>query len=121
MPQPAIDIRPATPADIPLILRLIRELAEYEKLSHTSKRRRKNSERRCSADKPYAEILIARVKAEPVGQALFFHTYSTFLAKPGIYFEDIFVLPELPRPRRSAKRCSSAIGKIGRRTRLRPG
>jgi len=92
--QPHISITPATPADVPDILRFIRGLAEYEKLSHRCIATEDDLRRTLFGDRPAADILIARLNDRPVGFALFFQSYSTFLAKPGIYLEDLFVLPE---------------------------
>jgi len=94
MPKPATQIRidPATEADIPHILKFIRGLAEYEKLPcpATEEGLRKT----LFGSRRYAEALMARIDETPVGYALFFHSYSTFFAKPGIYLEDLFVMPE---------------------------
>jgi len=87
-----IRIDPAIEADIPHILRFIRGLAEYEKLPCPATEDQLRQTLFC--DRPYAEALIARIDDEPVGYALFFHSYSTFFARPGIYLEDLFVLPE---------------------------
>jgi GNAT superfamily N-acetyltransferase len=89
-----ITISSATPDDVPVILELIRGLAEYEKLAHACVATEAELRRTLFGPRPYAEVLIARLDDDPVGYALFFHNYSTFLAKPGIYLEDIFVLPE---------------------------
>ena len=87
-------IDPATVADVPLILSLIKGLAEYEKL--TSEVRATEDALRASlfGQQPDAEVVIARSEGQPVGFALFFHTYSTFLGQRGLYLEDLFVLPE---------------------------
>jgi GNAT superfamily N-acetyltransferase len=92
--MPAVSILPATPADVPAILSLIRGLAEYEKLSHACVATEEALHATLFGDRPAAEVLIARHGTEAVGFALFFSTYSTFLAKPGIYLEDLFVRPE---------------------------
>ena len=89
-----ISIDPAIESDVPHILRFIRGLADYEKLSHRCVATEQGLRRTLFSDRPYAEVLIARRNGTPVGFALFFHSYSTFLAQPGIYLEDIFVLPE---------------------------
>ena len=86
---------PPTPADIPLILELIRELAEYEKLAHEAKARAEDIEAHLFGPRPYAEAVIAESDEQPAGFALFFHNYSTFHGKPGLYLEDLFVRPEL--------------------------
>ena len=87
-------ISPATDADVPVILSFIRALAEYEKLAHLCVATEAGLRETLFGERPYAEALVARVDGAPVGHAIFFHNYSTFLARPGIYIEDIFVLPE---------------------------
>lgn len=87
-------IRLATSADLPAIARLIRGLAEYEKLSHVVQLDEARLKDHLFGPRPYAEVLMAEEAGAVVGFALFFHNYSTFLARPGIYLEDLFVLPE---------------------------
>ena len=89
-----INIRFATESDIPTILELIKELAVYEKLSNEVTADEIKLKETLFGEKRYAEVLIAEYNGKPVGQALFFYNYSTFLAKPGIYLEDLFVKPE---------------------------
>jgi GNAT superfamily N-acetyltransferase len=89
-----LHIRPAIADDVPLILELIRALAEYEKLAHACIATAEQLERTLFGRRPYAEAIIAEWNGEPAGFALFFHNYSTFLAQPGIYLEDLFVKPE---------------------------
>jgi GNAT superfamily N-acetyltransferase len=89
-----IRIDPANQHDLPQILKFIRGLAEYEKLSHQCVATEESLRETLFGKHPYAEVLIARLDDVPVGFALFFHNYSTFLARPGIYLEDVFVLPE---------------------------
>ena len=79
---------------MPIILAFIRGLAEYEKLSHACVATEDAVRRTLFGERPAAEVLIARLGDTPVGFALFFQSYSTFLAQPGIYLEDLFVLPE---------------------------
>ena len=86
-------IRPATPADVPTIARLIRALAEYERLAHAVVLDEGRLREHLFGSRPYAEVLLAEEAGTVVGFALFFHNYSTFLAKPGIYLEDLFVEP----------------------------
>jgi len=86
-------IRTATAADIPQILAFIRALAEYEKLLDACVATEDALRQTLFGKHPYAEILIADYNGAPAGFALFFHNYSTFLAKPGIYLEDLFVDP----------------------------
>jgi GNAT superfamily N-acetyltransferase len=87
-------IRLATPTDIPAIVHLIRALADYEKLSHQVVVHEAQLREHLFGPKPYAEVLLAEDGGQVVGYALFFHTYSTFLGRPSLYLEDLFVLPE---------------------------
>jgi GNAT superfamily N-acetyltransferase len=89
----SIDIRSATADDVPLVLDFIRGLAEYEKLSHEVVATEQGLRNTLFGERRYAECVIASLEAKPVGFALFFHNYSTFLGKPGIYLEDLFVHP----------------------------
>lgn len=89
-----ISIRPATRDDIPQILDFINALALYEKLPNEVKATETTLEKTIF-DEKYAEVFIAEYQGKPAGFSLFFHNYSTWLAKPGIYLEDLFVYPEL--------------------------
>jgi len=89
-----VTIRSAAKADVPVILALIRELAEYEKLSHEVTASEKNLADTLFGARAYAEVLLAEEDGEAAGFCLFFHNYSTFLGKPGIYIEDVFVRSE---------------------------
>ena len=89
-----VGIRFAEPRDVPLITGLIKELAVYERLEHEVKATEEKVAKALFGVRPYAETLIAENDGEPVGFALFFHNFSTFLAQPGIYLEDLFVKPE---------------------------
>jgi GNAT superfamily N-acetyltransferase len=89
-----IAIRPAAADDAPLILRFIRALAEYEKLSRTVTVSEDLIREHLFGPYPAAEALIASLDSKPVGFALFFQTFSTFVGRPGIWLEDVFVLPE---------------------------
>ncbi len=91
----SITTRAALPSDVPVILRFIQGLAEYEKLSHACVATQAELSATLFGAHPYAEVLLASWYGEPVGFALFFHSYSTFLAKPGIYLEDLFVEPSV--------------------------
>jgi GNAT superfamily N-acetyltransferase len=86
-------IRPATPTDLPIIAQLIRDLAEYEKLADDVVFSNDKLKEHLFGPRPYAEVLIAEDEGQPVGFALFFHNFSTFLGQPGIYLEDLFVKP----------------------------
>jgi GNAT superfamily N-acetyltransferase len=89
-----ISVDKATERDVPTILSFIRALAEYEKLSHQCVATEQALRETLFGKTRYADVLIARLDDLPVGYALFFHNYSTFLARPGIHLEDLFVLPE---------------------------
>jgi GNAT superfamily N-acetyltransferase len=86
-------IRSATAADVPLILGFIRDLAAYEKLSHEVVATEETLHRTLFGEKPAAHVVIAETAGTPAGFALYFFNYSTFLAKPGLYLEDLFVKP----------------------------
>jgi GNAT superfamily N-acetyltransferase len=87
-------IRSAAPADVPALLALIRGLAEYEKLSHMAVGTEPLLHQALFGARPSCEALIAERGGRAVGFALFFTTFSTFLCKPGLYLEDVFVEPE---------------------------
>jgi GNAT superfamily N-acetyltransferase len=88
-----IRIRAAVPPDAGLILSFIRELAEYEQLTHEVIADEAGLAMQLFGPAPRAEVLIAEVGSEPAGFALFFHNFSTFIGKPGLYLEDLFVRP----------------------------
>lgn len=90
---PVLSIRPATVDDVPLIRQLIAELADYEKLAHAAVATDDDLRTQLFGQRPAAEVLIGEVDGEPAGFALFFHTFSTFLGKRGLYLEDLFVRP----------------------------
>ena len=87
-------IRPAVREDSSLILEFIRGLAEYENLAHEVVATEEMLEQTLFGDKPGAEVIIAEWDGKPAGFALFFPSYSTFLARPGIYLEDLYVHPD---------------------------
>lgn len=89
-----IAIRFARPADIGLIHDLILALADYEKLRHEVRADRETLARHLFGEHPHAEVLIAEHDGEAIGFALFFHTFSTFEGRPGLYLEDLYVRPE---------------------------
>jgi len=91
--MPEIEIVPATVSEVPVILDMIRGLAEYEKLSHACTATEEQLKKTLFGERPGAEVLLARWQGEFAGFALFFPNYSTFLARPGIYLEDLFVKP----------------------------
>jgi GNAT superfamily N-acetyltransferase len=87
-------IRPATPADTPVIAALIRGLAEYERLSHAVTLDEAQLHQHLFGPRPFAEVLLAEDAGAVVGYALFFPIYTTFAGKPALYLEDLFVLPQ---------------------------
>jgi GNAT superfamily N-acetyltransferase len=87
-------IRAATEDDAAVILALIKELAEYEKLSHEVEATKADIRQSLFGDRPVAETLIGELEGDPIGFALFFYNFSTFLGKPGIYLEDLYVKPD---------------------------
>ena len=89
-----ISIRPASAADLPLIAQLIRDLAEYERLAHEVRFDDDVLNAKLFGPRPYAEVVIGEIDGHPQGFALFFHNFSTFEGRPGIYLEDLFVRPE---------------------------
>ena len=89
-----LSIRVATPTDLPLIAQFIRDLADYERLAHEVRFDEAVLGERLFGARPYAEVLIGEIDGSPQGFALFFHNFSTFEGKPGVYLEDLFVRPE---------------------------
>jgi GNAT superfamily N-acetyltransferase len=87
-------IVPAADADVGVILSFIRQLAEYEHLAHDVAATESGLREHLFGPKPAAEVLIARIDGQPVGFALYFTTFSTFAGRPGIWLEDLFVIPE---------------------------
>jgi GNAT superfamily N-acetyltransferase len=92
--MPELEIRGATEDDVPLLLSLIKELAEYERLSHEVVATEEMLRGSLFGERRVAEALLGYLGDEPAGFALFFHTFSTFLGRPGIYLEDLYVRPE---------------------------
>jgi GNAT superfamily N-acetyltransferase len=92
-PSTSANVRPATPADAPAIVALIRELADYEKLSHLATATPERLAHELFGPHPSCECLVADQAGVAVGFALFFHNFSTFLCKKGLYLEDLYVQP----------------------------
>jgi GNAT superfamily N-acetyltransferase len=88
-----LNIRPATRADAPTIATLVRELADYEKLLHEAKAGAEDFLRELDSPNPVIHVLIAEWNGEPAGFALYFFNFSTFVGRPGLYLEDLFVRP----------------------------
>lgn len=89
-----VHIRAANPTDVPVILGLIKELAQFEKLLHEVSATEQDLRQHLFGEQRRAEVLIAEKDSKVLGFALFFHSFSTFLGKPGIYLEDLFILPD---------------------------
>ncbi len=92
--MPTLDIRPAGPADVPLLLALIAELADYERAADAAVGSEELLETALFGADPVAEAVIAELGGNPVGFALFYTTFSTWLCLPGIWLEDLYVRPE---------------------------
>lgn len=90
-----VNFRKAEKKDIPLILSFISELASYERLSSEVTADKETLERNLFGERIYAEVVFAMVNKTEAGFVLFFHNFSTFLGKPGIYIEDLYVKPEI--------------------------
>jgi GNAT superfamily N-acetyltransferase len=110
----SFSIRPATVTDCALILQFVRELAEYEQLASECVATEQDYARHLFAEQPAAEVLIAEEDGTPVAFALFFRNFSTFLGRPGIYLEDLFVRPAF-RGRGYGKALLVELARIARR------
>jgi len=91
--QPIVALRAATVADVPRILQHIRALGDYERLGHEVVATEAQLAATLFGERRYAEVTLADVEGQPAGFALYFHNYSTFLGKPGLYLEDLYVEP----------------------------
>jgi GNAT superfamily N-acetyltransferase len=94
MPQDSFTLRAAEPRDLPAITGLIRELADFEKLTHLVETTPEKLHPHLFGERPVAEARVAEVDGTVVAFALFFTNFSTFLAKPGLYLEDLYVQPQ---------------------------
>ena len=112
----ALSIRRGTRRDVPVILRLIRGLAEYERLAHEAVATTAQIRRHGFGPRRYFETIICRRGREPIGFALYFFTYSTFLARPTLYLEDLFVTPA-ERGRGAGRALLRALARIAVRRR----
>lgn len=90
----AFELRSPTEDEVHLVVGFIHELAEYEKLSHECLISEETLRESLFGSRPYAETLLAFLDDKPIGFCLFFHNYSTFLGKPGLYLEDLYIQPE---------------------------
>ncbi len=93
----AVIIRPATPEDVSTLVALIKALSEYEQLAHEVTGTAEDLAKFLFGDRRYAEAVIAEVEGTAAGMALYFYNFSTFLMRPGLYLEDLFVLPAYRR------------------------
>ena len=104
-----ITLRFATEEDTPLIFNFIKGLAEYEKLFNEVEATEELLRSTLFGERKFVEILIAEYKGEPAGFAIFFHNFSTFIGKPGIYVEDLFVKPEFRKNGIGKSSCPSVL------------
>jgi GNAT superfamily N-acetyltransferase len=111
MPSAALRIRRGTPRDVPTILALIRGLAEYERLGHELEATTARIRRHGFGPRRYFETLICSRDGAAIGFALYFFTYSTFVARPTLYLEDLFVRPD-ERGQGAGKALLAALGRI---------
>ena len=107
----SLQIREAAEGDVPVILWFIRQLAEYERLLHEAVMTEETLRESLFGSRRSAEVLLAYYDGKPVGFAVFFHNFSTFLGKPGLYLEDLFVIPEM-RGKGFGKALLSRLAKI---------
>ena len=91
------ELKEAEPVDVPIILSFIRQLGQYERLSHEVVATEEVLRENLFNSRRVAEVIVGYYHEEPVGFALFFHSFSTFLGRPGIYLEDLYVKPEMRR------------------------
>jgi diamine N-acetyltransferase len=108
-----LNIRPATPADAGTIATLVRELADYEKLLHEARATDEDFRRELTAENPVIRVLIAEWEREPVGFALYFFNFSTFVGRSGLYLEDLFVRPAM-RSKGVGRALLRALARIAR-------
>ncbi|MEP6989384.1 MAG: GNAT family N-acetyltransferase [bacterium] len=109
-PSSDFTLRPATAADVPAILRCIQGLADYERLAGECEATEEQLRQTLFGESPAAEVVLALAGDVPAGFALWFRSYSTFLARPGIYLEDLFVFPEF-RGRGLGKRLLGSLAR----------
>jgi GNAT superfamily N-acetyltransferase len=111
MSMDSIRIVPAQVADVPVILRMITALAEYEQLTHEVTATEQDLRQALFGPRPAGEVVLAYNGDEPIGFALFFHNFSTFLGRQGLYLEDLFIVPEW-RGRGAGKRLFQHVASI---------
>lgn len=111
--ETAFEVRPAVPGEVGVIRQFIRELAEYERLLDAATASEAELAATLFGPQPRARVLLALAEGEAVGCAIYFFNYSTFLGRPGLYIEDIYVRPAW-RHRGAGKRLFAALGKVAR-------
>lgn len=111
MARPVFTIRPGSPRDAATIVALVRELAAYEHLLHEVRITPADVRRHGFGPRPYFRTLVCRRRAKPVGLALYFFTYSSFLGRPVLWLEDLLVLPE-ERSRGAGRALLRALARI---------
>jgi len=111
MASDQIRLEPATQNDVPVILRFIRELADYEKLTHEVVATEETLRTSLFGPRPAAEAVIAYTGDEPVGFAVYFQTFSTFLGRPGLSLEDLYVTPSR-RGQRIGRRLLAYVARV---------
>ena len=105
-------INSATTSDVPILLAMIRELAEFEHLAHELEVTANSLRAALFGERPVAAALLARAGDKPAGYAVYYHTFSTFVGRPGIFLDDIYVRPEF-RKRGIGRALLEAVAKIG--------
>ena len=108
-------INSATTSDVPILLAMIRELAEFERLAHELEVTADSLRAALFGERPVDAALLARVDGYPAGYAVYYHTFSTFVGRPGIFLDDIYVRPEF-RKRGIGRALLEAVAKIGMET-----
>ncbi|HSY17567.1 MAG TPA: GNAT family N-acetyltransferase [Candidatus Acidoferrales bacterium] len=106
-----ITLAPVTPAEIPVLLELIRELAKFEKLEHEFTATAESLHAAFFGPQPAAGALLARVDGEPAGYAIYFSTFSSFTGRAGLWLDDLYVLPQF-RKRGLGRRLIEAVARL---------
>jgi GNAT superfamily N-acetyltransferase len=110
--MPPCTVNPATPADVPLLLEMIRELAGFEQLAHELEVTEDLLQAALFGANPVARALVARLNGRPAGYAVFYQTFSTFVGRPGIFLDDLFVRPPF-RKRGLGRALLTRVAEIG--------
>jgi len=110
--MPPCTVNPATPSDVPLLLEMIRELAGFEQLAHELEVTEDLLQAALFGSNPVARALVARLNGRPAGYAVFYQTFSTFVGRPGIFLDDLFVRPPF-RKRGLGRALLTRVAEIG--------